>query len=283
MATATSSTKREARRCEKRQADRERLASAVESLMETDGWARWNTTRRAFRRYSFNNQLLIALQKPDATRITGYKSWEKVGRKVKRGEKAIRILAPRTFVKDVEKPDGGTKTERHLYFVSVPVFDVDQTEGEDLPTITKPIRGASHAEYVETLIAFAGTLGFTVEVRPVEGSASGFCDPIRRLIVVDASLEPNSQLSVLVHEVAHGLGGITYKAYSREDAEVIVEAAAWLVCGSLGLDTSASSIGYIASWCRGQSTEQLRTHAATIDKIARQIETALLGEAEPAC
>lgn len=252
--------------------------------MDTAGWVRWITTRRAFRRYSFSNQLLVALQRPDATRVTGYRSWEKIGRKVRRGEKAIRILAPRTFTREVEKTDGTTKTERGLYFVSVPVFDVSQTEGDELPSISEPLQGDSHASHIEALVDFAGTLGYRVEVRPVEGPASGFCDPVRKLIVVDAALEPNAQLAVLVHEVGHALG-VGYREYERADAEVIVEGAAWLVCGSLGLDTSAASIGYVASWCREQSTDQLRTHAATIDKIARQIEDALLGDpkAEPAC
>lgn len=273
--TTTTKT-RSAKSEQKRQADRERLAAAVEALYTTDGWRQWLKTRRAFRMYSFNNQLLIACQAPDATRVAGFKTWQSLGGQVRRGSKSIRILAPRTFKTEVEQEDGSTKSERRMYFVSVPVFDIADVDIE-LPTITQLVTGDSHRAHLDALVAYAqDELNCIVAFEPIAGSASGRANMETRLITVDSTLDVNAQLSVLVHEVSHIAGNVNYSDYSREDAEVIVEATAWMVCGALGLDTSDSSIGYIAGWASRQDLDALKKYARLIDGLARDIEGAVL-------
>ena len=134
----------------------------------------------------------------------------------------------------------------------------------------EPITGDSHAGYVERLEQYARSLGYTVERETLE-SAGGYCDAKRHRIVVSSNVDSaNAHVRVLVHELAHALG-VGYAEYGREVAEVIVETATVIVCGSVGLDTSGESIPYIAGWGE-QDLDAIRRHAAKVDEIARQLE-----------
>src|SRR6266446_241270 len=110
---------------------RERLAEAVEKLADSDTFAAWLRARGAFHDYSFNNTLLIVSQRPDATQVAGYKTWQKLGRQVRKGEHGIRILAPCVVKRET---DSGEET-RSMFFRTVSVFDVSQTDGEPLPEL----------------------------------------------------------------------------------------------------------------------------------------------------
>jgi hypothetical protein len=139
---------------------------------------------------------------------------------------------------------------------------------------SEPITGDSHVQLLDPLQHLAGELGFTVEQRPLEGSADGWCDAKQRQIVVNATLARNAQVRVLVHEIAHALG-VGYREHGRGRAEVIVDTATFVVCGSLGLDTSGSSIPYVAGWGEDGELDAIRACAQTIDEIARRIEDSL--------
>src|SRR5437879_5833103 len=115
---------------QRRREARQQLERAVEALAESEGWARWIRTRAAFHKYSLGNTMLIALQQPDATRVAGYRAWQKLGRQVRRGERGITILAPRTY--KVEDDNGNETGETGLYFRAVRVFDIAQTDGDPL-------------------------------------------------------------------------------------------------------------------------------------------------------
>jgi antirestriction protein ArdC len=259
---------REAKRAEAR----ERVERATRALLSSDGWRRWAETRATFHRYSWGNCALIAMQRPEATQVAGFKSWQQVGRQVRKGERSIRIMAPMSVK---ERDETGDETgERVIFFRAVPVFDVSQTEGDPLPEPPcEPITGDSHARYIDQLEAHARSLGYTVEREPLE-HAGGYCDAKRQRIVVSSNVEaPNARVRVLVHELAHA-HGVGYADYGREDAEVLVETAAVIVCGALGLDTSGESIPYIASWGESNDLEAIGKHAATVDEIASAIEAA---------
>jgi antirestriction protein ArdC len=255
----------------KRSEQREQVERAVRELLTSDGWRQWAETRAAFHRYSFGNCLLIATQAPEATQVAGFRAWQALGRQVRKGERAISIMAPMSVKR--ENAETGEE-ERATFFRSVPVFDIAQTDGEPLPERPcEPITGNSHAAMVQPLEAFARILGYTVEYRPLE-HAGGYCDPKAKVIVVSTNVgSPNGHVRVLVHELAHALG-VGYADYGREDAEVIVETAAVIVCGSLGLDTSGESIPYIAGWGEANDLAAIRKYAETVDTIARSIETA---------
>jgi antirestriction protein ArdC len=212
------------------------------------------------------------MQRPDATEVAGFRTWQALGRQVRKGERSIRILAPMS-VKD--RDAAGEETgERITFFRSVSVFDIAQTDGEPLPERPRePITGDSHASFLVPLTEHARALGFTVQRKALE-HAGGYCDVKAKRIVLSSELgSVNAQVRVLVHELAHA-HGVGYADYGREDAEVVVETAAVIVCGSLGLDTSGESIPYIAGWGEANELEAIRKHAQTVDEIARKLEIA---------
>jgi antirestriction protein ArdC len=256
----------------KRAEQREAVERATRALLSSEGWQAWARTRATFHRYSWGNCALIAMQRPEATQVAGFKAWQQLGRQVRKGEHSIRILAPMSVK---ERDEQGEETgERVIFFRAVPVFDVAQTDGEPLPEPPcEPITGDSHAAYIEQLEGHASDLGYVVEREPLE-HAGGYCDPQRKRIVLSAHLESaNARVRVLVHELAHA-HGVGYKDYGREDAEVIVETAAVIVCGALGLDTSGESIPYIAGWGEANDLEAIGKYAATVDQIASALEAA---------
>lgn len=270
---------------DRRDQAREHLEAAVRELMTSDGWKRWLDTRGRFHSYSFNNTLMIFMQRPDATQVAGYRTWQSLERQVRKGEKAIRIFAPSTVIK---RDDNGEaivdehgKPVRKLYFRLVSVFDVAQTEGEALPEIPYfPIDGDNFADRLQPLEAFATELGLTVDYEELHGRCGGYYDSSAKRIVIEASKPANGRVRTLVHELSHALG-VGYDNYSREDAEVIVESAAYIVCRSIGLDTSGESLAYIAGWGGPSDLEAMRRFAETVDEIATKLEEVLAGSAAP--
>ena len=273
------------RRAERRRADRERIERAAHCLLSSEGWQRWVRVRatNGLARYSFHNQLLIAMQRPEATYVAGFRAFLALNRCVRKGEKAIRILAPMSLQIASDRPpreSTSQDTQRRMVFRAVPVFDVSQTdplpdkEPVPLDAPAEPIRGDSHAHLVPTLSAFAAELGYMVSMRPLDGSADGWCDARRREIVVNERIFANAKVRVLVHEIAHALG-IGYNHYGRSRAEVLVDTVTFIVCGSIGLDTSGSSVPYVAGWGEDGALDAIRAYARTIDDVARRIEDAL--------
>jgi hypothetical protein len=168
-------------------------------------------------------------------------------------------------------------------FKSVAVFDVAQTEplpGRELVPLEperQPITGDSHTHLLAPLIALAAQVGFSVEQRPLDGSADGWCDDDAKLIVVNERLPGNARVRVLVHEIAHA-HGIGYADRGRARAEGMVDCVTYVVCAQLGLDTSSETIPYVAGWGEDGALDAIQADAQPIDQVARQIESALQGE-----
>jgi hypothetical protein len=276
----------DAQRAQRREADRNRLEQAARALLTSDGWQRWIRVRatNGLARYSFGNQLLIALQRPDATYVAGFRRFLELNRCVRRGERAIRILAPMTVAtrhvdEDIKSGDGDVPSKRTV-FRAVSVFDVAQTDplpGKEpvpLQPPANPIEGDSHAHLLAPLCDLASELGYTVAYEPLDGPADGWCDADKHHIVVNDRLAANAQVRVLVHEIAHALG-VGYADYGRRRAEVLVDTVTFVVCGSVGLDTSGSTVPYIAGWGEDGALDAIRTYAQTVDTLARRIEEAL--------
>jgi N-terminal domain of anti-restriction factor ArdC len=277
----------DAERAARRQADRDRLEQAARALLSSEGWQRWVKVRstNGLARYSFGNQLLIAMQRPDASYVAGFRAFLELNRCVRKGERAIRILAPMSVRDGREEAsetsaDGRSEEPRRTVFRAVPVFDVSQTDPlpdtEPVPLVPpcQPIDGDSHAHLLTPLDRLAGELGYSVTQRPLEGSADGWCDSAKREIVVNSELPANAQVRVLVHEIAHALG-VGYRDYGRQRAEVLVDTVTYIVCGSVGLDVSGSSVPYVAGWGESGELDAIRAYAQTIDEIARRIEDSL--------
>lgn len=283
MAQKSSRRPSEQERAERRRQDRERLQCAAQELLSSEGWARWVRVRSMFRSYSAGNCMLIALQCHQRgivpERVAGFRAWLKLGRSVRKNEKALRILAPVTVK---ERDAAGQETgERCVFFKTAFVFELSQTEPlagvepVSLQPPCQPLTGDSHAQLLEPLQTFAQSLGYAVAFEPVDGPVGGWCDPRNKRIVVDASVAPNAQLRTLIHECAHALG-IDYQRYSRAQAEVMVDTVTLLAASSVGLAVDGETIAYVSGWGEDGALEAVTEFADTIDKVARRIEDVLL-------
>ena len=293
MATRTRRRLTDEERAQRRAQDRDRLEQAARRLLTSEGWQQWVRvrSRNGLARYSLGNQLLIAMQAQDATFVAGFHAWKDLNRRVSKGSRGIRILAPIPLrahedesTSNEGKSDQGGRSR--TLFKSVAVFDIAQTEPipgcEAVPIQPplQPITGDSHSDLLTPLENFAAELGYTVRQLPLDGSAHGWCDSQRMEIVVNDHVPANAQVRVLVHELAHALG-IGYQDRGRARAEVMVDCITWIVLGQVGLDTSGETIPYVAGWGESGELDAIQQDAQTIDEIARRLESVVLADREP--
>jgi len=275
----------DAEREQRRTADRERLHQAAQQLLTSDGWRRWVHVRArgGLARLSLNNQLLVALSCPDATFVAGFKAWLALGYCVRKGETAIRIIAPMPIKGRDDDRQSDAEAQTRLLFKAVSVFDrsqvapLDGVEQTPLEPPCEPLTGESHAHLLAPLQAFTESLGFTVMFESIPGSTGGWCDQKARRIVVDADQPANARLRILIHETIHALG-VGYAEYGRERAEVIVDTATYVVAARVGLDVGGESVPYVAGWGETGALDAVRAFASTIDELARRVETILAAE-----
>jgi antirestriction protein ArdC len=278
-------------RAERRRADRERMRVATEALLSSEGWQRWVRARAVFHRYSLQNSLLLAYQCHargiTPRRVAGFRAWLKLGRVVRKGERALKILAPMP-VKERDEHDGVTGKTR-VFFRTAFVFADVQTE--PLPGVqpapleppSVPIDGDSHGHLLEPLAKLAAEVGFSMSFAVLDGQRGGFCDYQAKRIVIEDRQAPNAKVRVAIHELAHALG-VSSERFGRERAEVIVECAAFVVAAGLQLETGGESIPYVAGWGEDGALDAVSEAAELIDEIARRIEDALADYVdEPSC
>ncbi|MFC0456210.1 ArdC-like ssDNA-binding domain-containing protein [Arthrobacter liuii] len=274
---------------EQRRAEAETLqasiAEQVEELRSSEAWTRFLDFAQSFHRYSINNLLLILAQKPEAIHVAGYRTWQKLGRQVRKGEHGIRIFGGRDVVTTEEDERTGEETEhRTRRFFPVSVFDMSQTDptdpdAEDPSTIAHKLTGEDPAGIVEAVSDYLTGQGWTVEREPIPGAANGYTttDGSRR-VVVEADLSPAQAAKTALHEAAHVI------LHAEEDPaeyvqhrgvkETEAESVAYIVAGILGLDTSAYSIGYVAGWSKGEA-ETIKETAARVLRAAHTLADAL--------
>ena len=272
----------DAERDERRQADRQRSRDAIDRLRSSEGWRQWLAARRHFRVYSLTNQLLIAIQRPDATRVAGFRAWLKLGYAVRRGERAIRIWVPMS----VRDRDADDPYARKTIFKTGAVFDHAQVDPMPPPAQPVPldppieaIEGNSHAHLIAPLTALARELGVTIAFEAIPDTSAGSFNPRKRAIVVDDSGPVNGQVATLIHKLAHALcalePGQERPELSYAQEELVVESVAYTVTGAAGLDVSGASIPYLTSWSEEAPIEVIEQTAGLIDRLARRIEEAI--------
>jgi len=212
-----------------------------------------------FHSYSFGNLMLILWQKPTATRVAGYRAWQKMNRYVRKGEKGIAILAP-CFFKDKED-----ETQSRIFFKTVYVFDLSQTEGEPLPEIDWRTT-EQNAELQSALTKLVESNGWQVTYTDDLEGAEGVC----RYQAKTITLLNGTGTSTLIHEIGHMLLHEDQREMSREDKETEAESVSFVVCNCFGLETSAPM--YLANW---SDPKQIKGHAERIIKTAHQIIEAI--------
>jgi N-terminal domain of anti-restriction factor ArdC/IrrE N-terminal-like domain len=259
------------------------LSEGIVSLTTSDQWRRHLDCQRAFRHYSFGNVVLIAAQCPGASQVAGFHAWKKLGRSVRRGQTAIWILAPMVRRRTAEERDDDRPVRGFKY---VAVFDLSQTEGEELPTVCQRLTGDEPAACVDGLTGVADALGYAVDVTELPDGVNGDCAFDLRRIRIEGRNSPAQQAKTLVHEIAHAL--LHPDEPDRRLAELEAESTAYVVCRSLGVDTAAYSFGYVASWAGDgeravagikASGSRIQGAAAAILDRLETLATALIADA----
>lgn len=265
------------------------LVAAVEALTNGEQWQRLLAVASRFHTYSVNNVLLICRQCPEATRVAGYRTWQSLGRQVRRGERGIAILAPCTYARpdddttsadeqDEEKREDGGRARVLRGFKVVHVFDVAQTDGEPLPEAPASVlTGEAPTGLTDRLAALIRAQGYTVTFGPLPpafAGANGLTDHDRRAVTVRDDLPGAQQAKTTAHELAHVLMHGTRPRPPRPVVEVEAESVAFLVCASAGLPSDAYSFGYVATWARGD-TALVRATAERAIRCAREVIDAL--------
>jgi antirestriction protein ArdC len=278
-------------RAERRRADREYARQAAEQLRSSEGWQRWLSTRRHFHNYSLSNQLLIAMARPTATRVAGFRKWLELGYAVNRGERAIKIWAPCPPSRkqlDRWKRHGGDPDQRpRTYFKLVAVFAQDQVSALPPPAEPAPLEPPIHelegddlASVIPNLDALAREIGCTVEEQTLPGSAHGCYEPDSGRITIDVELSANAKVKTRCHELAHAL----IRRERQDDdpeldyagEELVVESVAYTCVGALGIRSDGYSVPYLASWAEASDLDVLEQTAGLIDRLASRIENAVL-------
>jgi antirestriction protein ArdC len=245
------------------------LTEGIRALTTSTAWRTHLEVQGRFHRYSFANALLICRQDPGASRVAGFATWKSLGRAVRKGERAIWILAPMTGRRT--RTAEGEERRPILGFRPVAVFDVAQTDGEPLPDVCRTLEGDDPAAWFGLLADRASRLGYTVETTELPGATNGDCSFARRRIRVECRNDPAQQVKTLAHELAHALlhEGID----DRPLAELEAESTAFVVCHTLGLDTSGYTFGYVASWAGGgpEAIARIKSSGARIQQAASVI------------
>lgn len=250
----------------------ETLVQGVNSVLTSEAWKEFLKFHSRFHNYSFNNTLLIYFQRPDATLVAGYKTWQSMGRYVKKGEKGIKILAPLIGKKKIETEDGEEKEVTFLKgFKVVSVFDICQTDGKELPTICKHLEGDSDAAK-KLWDALLNIINIPIGEEDMDQSVNGYYSPKDDRIALRKGLSLNQKVKTLIHEYVHSKldREDSEIKQARNQAEVVAESVAFIVASHYGLDTSEYSFGYVTIWA-GAEVEEILKVGDLIQKTASDI------------
>jgi hypothetical protein len=270
----------------------DQLVAGVEALTTSDQWLAYLAVAAKFTRYSANNTFLIMIQRPDATRVAGFHTWKSMGRSVKKGAKGIAILCPCVRRATVEDADSGETTthSRVAGFRVGYVFDLADTEGEDLPDdelhVEHPVGVAPDGMW-DTLVQRVEEAGFSVRFGSDHdealGAAWGRTHYGNRTVTVKSTADPAGACKTLAHEFAHALLHENRFYDHRGTVEVEAESVAYIVSAAWGLDTSSYSTGYLAGWSGG-NVATITATATRVLACARTIVEAdeAAGEVIPA-
>ncbi|MHB8263476.1 MAG: ArdC-like ssDNA-binding domain-containing protein [Acidimicrobiales bacterium] len=267
------------------------LADGISRLVSSEDWQHYLDYQSRFHHYSFQNALLIALQRHEASQVAGFNTWKKLGRRVRKGEKAIWIIAPMVYghgqvqlggSNAIDMVSRDTANDQPVIgaehqsgsirgFKYVAVFDISQTDGDAPPAVCTKISGADVTGCFAKLAAMVRSIGFGVEETSLPGGINGDCTYDLRLIRIEASNSPAQKVKTLAHELAHAL--LHEKEQNRQMAELEAESTAYVVCQVLGVDSSDYSFGYVATWAGNgdQAIAGIKTSGIRIQKTAAAI------------
>ena len=266
------------------------LVDGVTGIFDSEKYKNYLRTMAKFPHYSFNNTLLIYLQRPAASHVAGYQTWKsKFGRQVKKGEKGIQILAPVTYKTKKKKTeeDGKTKDQEEpdpFYmlrgFRVVHVFDVSQTEGRELPSIVESLHGEVE-QFPSFFSAVSKISPVPVSCEPMEDTVDGYYSHTEKRICIREGMSESQTAAALIHELSHAMlhnqemleeeQALTGIRKDRRTKEVEAESVAFVVNSYFGNRTDENSFGYIAGWSSGKEVPELLASLTTIQTTAEAI------------
>ena len=271
----------------------DRLEQGITELFDSERYREYLRVMSKFHNYSFNNTLLIAMQKPDASLVAGFSAWKNnFGRNVIKGQKGIKIIAPSPYkVKQEMKKidphtqqpiigkDGKPVTEEKEITIPaykvVSVFDVSQTEGRELPDIAVNELTGDVERYRDFFAALEKTSPFAMGFEALSGGVKGRCNYEEKRIFINEGMDELQNIKTAIHEIAHATLHDTALAMperpDRRTREVQAESVAYAVCQHYGLDTSDYSFGYVAGWSSGRELSELKSSLETIRSAAAEI------------
>ena len=282
----------------------DKLEEGLKELFDSEKYKTYLSTMSKFHNYSFNNTLLIAMQKLEATLVAGYKAWQKnFERHVNKGEKAIRILAPAPYKIKEERDkldpvtgemmfDENGMPQKEQVEVTIPafrvvsVFDVSQTDGKPIPELEAQELLSTVEGYEDFVQALMNVAPVPIGFEDIPGDSKGYFHTEEKRIAVQENMSESQTLKTMVHEVVHSMlhnkeinrdDLIEEPAKDRNTKEVEAESVAYTVCQHFGIDTSDYSFGYIAGWSSGKEMKELKSSLDTIRKTASELITGIEG------
>ena len=280
----------------------DKLEAGLKELFESEKYKSYLSTMSKFHNYSFNNTLLIAMQKPEATLVAGYQAWQKnFERHVNKGEKAIRILAPAPYKIKEERDKLDPVTGEMMFdengmpqkeetevtipaFRAVSVFDVSQTDGKPIPELEVNELLSTVEGYEDFVQALMNISPVPIAFEDIPGDSKGYFSTAEKRIAVQENMSESQTLKTMVHEVVHSMlhdkevnQSMDIPVKDRNTKEVEAESVAFTVCQHFGIDTSDYSFGYIAGWSSGRNMKELKSSLDTIRKTASELITGIEG------
>ena len=268
------------------------IEDGIKELFQSESYAQYLQTMSRFHHYSVNNQVLIHMQKPDATLVAGFNKWKnQFGRNVIKGEHGIKIIAPTPVKKKIEQEkldpdtqlpmldaDGKVITEEKTIqipmYKPVTVFDVSQTEGKPLPQLAHALSG-NVANYDVFMEALRRSSPVPISIEVMGGGMDGYFDLEHQDIAIRKGMSEVQTVSAVIHEMAHALLHNRTKdteektpELSRSTEEVQAESISYAVCAYYGIATGDNSFGYLASWSKDKTLPELRESLEVISKTA---------------
>ena len=266
----------------------DKLEAGIKEVFSSQKYKDYLKVMSRFHGYSYNNTMLILLQKPDARLLAGYKTWQGMERNVKKGEHGISILAPskKRFTKYMDKIDKDTrkpvldqdgnpvkvpKEIEYLTFYPTTIFDISQTEGKPLPVMAEELNGQV-TDYGIIMDSLKETAPAPIRFESWEESKKGYFSPLLNEIVIKSGMSELQTVKTGIHETAHSiLHSGTNNLKDSATMETEAESIAFIVCCHLGVDTSRYSFRYLETWISNKELPEFISYLSSIQKTAHSL------------
>ena len=272
---------------------KQKLEAGVKDVFQGENYKAYLDFCAKMPRYSINNQILIMMQKPDATMCQSFTGWKEMGRFVKKGEKGIRVMAPAPYKMEREQDKMGADGKPVLdkdgepvkevvevkvnAFKPVSTFDISQTEGEPVPRLGVDELTGSVEGYATLMEAIKQTSPVPISFENIESGAKGYFQVEENRIAIQEGMSEAQTVKTALHEASHAslhnkeaMNADSDKK-SRNQKECEGETVAYVVCQHYGIDTSEYSFPYVAGWSSDKEVPELKASLDTIRRAASDL------------